>query len=518
MSFNGELRPYQEQAKALITNRERALLALDMGTGKTVVSIAAIEELLDKGEIKCALLIMSSSLTRQWEERILQFTNHTSVVVVDGSLTPVKRKAVQSAILQQKPSYIIMGIRQVVTDLDFVLSVTPDLVLVDEVTSIKNFGTQQTKAIKKLKTRYRVGLTAEPIENGKAEELFSIMQWIDPDVLGDWRAFEEDYIIRNNGFIVGYRNIPQLNERLREACIVKKKDDPDVASFMPKVEEYNVYIEMDEEIGLVYRWITRDLLRVLYEAGTGGSIDLDAYYAGRGSSDFDSSLGPIGSRLLAASLLLSSPALLRASGDTYNESGGASGSKYASSILDRLTGLSEGSKVEAATELATDYLTEDPRYKVIIFSRFKGILYILKEKLSAYESVIFTGDMNGKERGEAIRRFTTDPDCRIFLSSDAGGYGVDLYAASHLINYDLPLSSGVFKQRKARHVRTSSTFRRVYIDNLILGGTIEEYFLSRLTYKAKVSDAVLTGLSDQDGTVTNDAKSLTKFLEDYLEK
>ena len=156
----GELRKYQEEAKGLIVERHKALLALDLGTGKTVVSIAAMEELRDRGEVECCLLIMSSSLTVQWKERIEQFTNGAKVQVVDGSLSPAKRKAVYTAVLQQKPSYLIMGIRQVVKDLEFVKKLKPDLVLVDEVTSIKNFGTQQTKAIKKLKPEYRIGLTA----------------------------------------------------------------------------------------------------------------------------------------------------------------------------------------------------------------------------------------------------------------------------------------------------------------------------------------------------------------------
>src|SRR5574341_1779930 len=176
MSFLGKLRTYQQVASSLIVNREKALLALDLGTGKTIVSIHAIEELRERGEIKCALLIMSSSLTVQWKEKITQFTNCESVVVVDGSLSPSKRERIYQQCLTERPQYLIMGIRQIVKDLAFIQKLNPEFVLVDEVTSIKNFGTQQTKAIKKIKSRYRVGLTAEPVENGKAEELFSIMQ------------------------------------------------------------------------------------------------------------------------------------------------------------------------------------------------------------------------------------------------------------------------------------------------------------------------------------------------------
>lgn len=520
MSFLGELRRYQQVASSLIINREKALLALDLGTGKTIVSIHAIEQLRERGEVSCALLIMSSSLTVQWREKITQFTNCESVVVVDGSLSPSKREKVYQQCLMERPQYLIMGIRQIVKDLEFIQKLNPELTLVDEVTSIKNFGTQQTKAIKKIKSRYRIGLTAEPVENGKAEELFSIMQWIDSGVLGSWQEFEEKYIVRNSfNIITGYRNIPELNARLMEACISKRRDDPDVAAFMPTVEEYNVTIEMDDETKELYNRIARELLRELRTAGPSVGKDLAQYYAGEKSGEDNSSMGAITGRLLALHLLLDDPALLERSARAYADPSDPSGSKYAHSLLEagRLPPEGfQGAKLEACLELVEEYLEEDPAHKVIVFARFRGMLPLLAQGLGKYRSVLFHGGLNGKQRGEAIKAFTDDPDVRLFLSSDAGGYGVDLYAASHLINYDLPLSSGTFKQRNGRHVRASSTFRHVFIDNLIVSNSVEEYQLTRLNYKARVSRAVLTGMSDPHGRVTNEAKSLTKFLEDYF--
>jgi len=521
MTFTGELRRYQEQAKALITQRERALLALDLGTGKTIVSIAAIEELREAGKIKCALLIMSSSLTKQWEQKIQEFTD-SSVRIVDGSTLPKKRLSIYEEILSAPPDYMIMGLRQAVSDMPFIQKLNPDLVLVDEVTNIKNFGTQQTKAIKKIKSRYRIGLTAEPVENGKAEELFSIMQWIDDSVLGNWREFESNYITRNSyNIITGYKNMPELNNRLMDACISKRRTDPDVAEFMPTVEEYNCYVEMDDVTAKIYKQIARELYGELRSADPQASRELASYYSGERDSNIDSTgLGKITSRLLACQLLLDDPSLLEASARAYNDPENPMGSRYASQLLEagRLSPSgTHGAKLSACVELVEEYMAADPEHKVIVFARFKGVLPLLRDRLSTYNPVLFTGDLNGKQRGEAIFRFTNDPDTRLFLSSDAGGYGVDLWCASHLLNYDLPNSSGAFKQRNGRHVRASSKFRKVYIDNLIVSGSIEEYQLTRLKYKARVANAVLTGMSDVHGKVTNDAKSLTKFLENYLE-
>lgn len=521
--FTGELRPYQQEASNLVVSRGRALLALDLGTGKTVVSLHAIEALRDKGEVDCALLIMSSSLTVQWANRIKEFTDQ-DCIVIDGSMTPAKRKKAYQEALQERPSYVVMGLRQVVSDSWFVEALKPELGLVDEVTSIKNFRPQQTKTIKNsVRTLYRIGLTAEPIENGKAEEVFSIMEWIDDSVFGNWRSFEADYIDRNQytNIITGYRNVDKLHARLMTACVNKRRDDPEVAEFMPTVEEYNVHVDMDPRTKELYDYIARDLLAELRMAGPSVSLDLSRYYEGGDASEGDSSTGRITSRLLALHLLLDDPQLLRASAEAYDDPDSDHGSKYASQLRADGRLLPEGThgaKLDACVEIVEEYMAEDERHKVIVFCRFKGILPMLAERLDKYGPVLFHGGMNGKERAEAIAQFGEDPDTRLFLSSDAGGYGVDLFMASHLINYDRPLSSGALKQRNGRHVRASSTFRNVYIDNLIVADSVEEYQGSKLDFKNKVAGAIVGGrMSVPGGKLESTARSLTKFLEDYLD-
>lgn len=522
MTFIGELRPYQLEASSLITTRGKALLALDLGTGKTIVSLHAIEKLRDEGKVKCAVLIMSSSLTKQWEQRITQFTDSTARLI-DGSISPKKRSTIVSECIQNPPDYLIIGIRQVISEFQSLQLINPDLVLVDEVTSIKNFGSQQSKTIKKLQSTYRIGLTAEPIENGAAEELFSIMQWVDPDLFGSRYSFEKKYVVRNHfNAVTGYENVDELNALLMTACVNKRRTDPDVAQFMPEVEEFNILVEMDDESKAVYDLVCRDLLHELYNAGERTPINIDAVYSGRREDQpVDAAMGRITSRLLALQLLLNHPALLEASGRAYDDPENPMGSRYASELLQAgrvpSTGV-VGAKMEACIQLCEEYLEANPEHKVVVFARFKGVLPMLAAHLDKYGSVVFTGDLNGKQRGDAIERFTTDPDTRLFLSSDAGGYGVDLWVASHLINFDLPDAAGTFKQRNGRHVRASSKFRRVYIDNLIVSGSIEEYRLGRLNYKSRVANAVVGGKGyDKMGSVTNDASSLTKFLENYLE-
>lgn len=523
MTFTQTLRPYQEAASKLITERGRCLLALDLGTGKTVVSIHAIEKLREEGKVKCALLIMSSSLTRQWEKRIQEFTDCSDVIVVDGSIPPKKRTLLYEQCQNTPPAYLVVGIRQVVNDFSLISTLPIDLVLVDEVTSIKNFSSQQSKTIKTLKSKYRVGLTAEPVENGKAEELFSIMQWIDPKLYGSWQSFEKQFIIRNEytNIITGYKNVDEMHRILMQACVNKRRDDKEVAEFMPTVEEYDIRVEMDDATRNLYDFIARELLRELRNAGPSVGLDLAKYYSGA-APEGASGTGKITSRLLALHLLVDSPYLLEASARAYSDPTDPRGSAYASQLSEAGRLPSEpflGAKIEACVELVKEYLSSDPTHKVIVFARFKGILPLLAKELDKYGSVQFHGGLNGRQRGEAIHSFGSDPSVRLFLSSDAGGYGVDLYMASHLINFDLPNSAGTFKQRNGRHVRASSTFRNVYIDNLLIAGSVEEYQKSRLDYKSRVAGAIVSGrMSEAGGRVTNDVKSLTKFLTEYLER
>ena len=463
---------------------------------------------------------MSSSLTVQWADRIEQFTDQ-DCVVLDGSLTKAKREKAYQEALQKPPGYVVMGLRQVVSDTWFVEALRPELALVDEVTCIKNFRPQQTKTIKKkVTTKYRIGLTAEPIENGKAEEVYSIMEWIDASVFGNWQSFENKHIKRNaHNIITGYENVPELHAKLMTACVNRRKDDPEVASFMPTVEEYDLLIDMDPETKELYDYIARDLLSELYMAGPSLSLDLERYYAGDKEQDADSSTGRVTSRLLALHLLLDDPQLLRASAEAYDDPLSDKGSKYASEL--RMSGLllpdgTHGAKLDALLEVAEGYLSEDARHKVIVFARFKGILPMIAEALP-YKSVLFHGGLNGKERGAAIKQFGEDPETRLFLSSDAGGYGVDLNMASHLINYDRPMSAGALKQRNGRHVRASSVFRHVYIDNLIMADSIEEYQSDKLAFKNAVSSGIVGGrMSDPEGKLERTGRSLTAFLKEYF--
>jgi SNF2 family DNA or RNA helicase len=127
--------------------------------------------------------------------------------------------------------------------------------------------------------------------------------------------------------------------------------------------------------------------------------------------------------------------------------------------------------------------------------------------------VLVNGDMSNKAKDVAKRRFQTDPKCRLFLSSDAGGYGVDLPQAQYLISYDLPWSAGALAQRNARIIRLSSTFDTVTIFSLLMKGSIEERQYDMLAQKNLIASAVVDGKgADSDGRLVLNLSTLRTFL------
>jgi len=194
------------------------------------------------------------------------------------------------------------------------------------------------------------------------------------------------------------------------------------------------------------------------------------------------------------------------------------GSQYASELVNAgfLSGLSKTPKLDAVVEYITDVLDEDPKNKVVLFSFFKENLRLIQRATSSItNSVLFMGGMSAEDRDKAKQRFSTDPNTRLFLSSDAGGYGVDLPMANYLISYDLPWSSGKLEQREARIIRLSSTFPHVTIATFVMRGSIEERQYEMLQQKKSINEAFVDGKHhDVRGGFDITLGSLSAFLRD----
>jgi SNF2 family DNA or RNA helicase len=236
------------------------------------------------------------------------------------------------------------------------------------------------------------------------------------------------------------------------------------------------------------------------------------HYSGTSSNNFNAEVMP---RLTALRMLCDHPRLLTISANNFDDPDTQAGSKYAAALRGRLDGITTSAKMTATLDVITEILDENPRNKIVLFSFFKPMLAMISDKLKV-DHELFTGDLSAKERDDAKERFTNDPRCRVLLSSDAGGIGVDLPVANYLISYDLPWSAGKYAQRQGRIIRISSEWPEVTLLSMIMSDSIEEWMLDVLEQKMAVANAWVDGTGvAQDGTLQLTASGLCDFLETH---
>lgn len=507
-------------------DREKMLVAYDLGLGKTVLTIAAIERLMDEGRItEPGLVICLSSLKYQWASQITKFTEGTSKpLVIDG--TPNRRASQYEEAIDWYESgvdYVILNYEQVVNDWKWVQKLPRGFIVIDEATAIKSFRSKRSKYVKKLDSPFKFALTGTPVENGKPEELYSIMQFVDKDLLGRFDLFDQTFIVRNNfGGVARYRNLPVLHKKLSEASVRKRQTDADVAPFLPEtIDAEPILVPLDAAARKLYSVIRAALIADLDEAmeSFGGGFDLFSHYNGSDQGGaMDELRGRIMSKLTALRQLCDHPELLKISAGAFDPMTGA-GSKYNAQLFEDglLEPLTKSPKLDALLAYVDDFLKNFEENKVVIFTGFVNMVELIAKSLPQYNALVYTGQMNAKEKEAAKTKFQTDPTARILVSSDAGGYGVDLPEANLLINYDLPWNAGLAVQRNGRIKRASSRWPHVVIQNFLVANSIEVRQFEMLQQKQAIAQAVVDGEGINDkGGVNLNVGSLRAFLVETI--
>jgi SNF2 family DNA or RNA helicase len=524
MTFSGTLLPYQPEAVSKMIERQKMLVAYDLGLGKTVITIAAIEQLMDERKIKePGLIICLSSLKYQWANQIEKFTNGSShALVIDG--TPKKRIAQYEMARDWQSNnidYIILNYEQVVNDWKYVANLPKGFVVIDEATAIKSFRSKRSRAVKKLTdSKYRFALTGTPIENGKPEELYSIMQFVDATLLGRFDIFDKAFIVRNHwGGVDRYRNLPTLHERIKEASVRKTQKDSDVAPYLPDtIHNEPMRIPLDRKGAKLYTRIVKDLQQDLDDAQQmfGSSFNVFSHYGlerATGGPE-DEMRGKIMSKIGALKMLCSHSDLLKSSSNKFKQLMGE-GSAYAHQLMEEglLEGVNSSAKLDYLISYVKDFLEQNDLNKVVIFATYVDMLDKIEEALGPDMCRKYSGKLDAKTKERNKVDFNTDPGIRVLISSDAGGYGVDLPAANLLVNFDLPWSSGTATQRNGRIKRASSTWPSIVIQDILVAGSIEERQYEALQQKNAVANAVMDGEGiDDRGGVALTVESLNSFL------
>ena len=275
-------------------------------------------------------------------------------------------------------SYIhIANYETIVADWDIIKDYEWGAVVCDEATAIKGFRSQRSKRVKELarKVPIRFALTGTPIENGRPEELYSIMQFVDPTVLGRFDLFDQTFIVRNHfGGVQRYRNLPIFHEKMKQVAVRKTQKDPDVSPYLPETIHLEPYlISLDKAGAELYTKISSDLIQELMDAQEllGGSFSLDSHY-GQGhkaGGPADKLRGSIMSKITSLRMLCDSPQLLVESstkfhngwqeidGEKVNLEGSKGGSVYVAGLeaSGALTKATKSPKLDAVIKYVNDY-------------------------------------------------------------------------------------------------------------------------------------------------------------------
>jgi SNF2 family DNA or RNA helicase len=498
-----------------MVERQTQLLALTMGAGKTITALAAIELLAADGRVASGWVFCPNSIKLQWLGEIRRRTG-ASCQVVDGDRAQRRFQYHHS----YRYRYNVANYDVLRNDYDMVRKLVgqPDFVIADEATAIKSFRAKRSRILKAWSkdSPYRFALTGQPIEN-RPEELFSIMEFVDRDVLGPFPKFDRTFILRDHfGRPVRYRNMDVLKASMEP--VMFRRSRKDVEAYLPRINSLEVPIQLPQQVMDLYRFIANDTLavieKIIANGGMGGWNVLSAY--GRAEEQGGGKgKGEVMARLTCMRLLCDHPNLLLMSAQEFDDPDTSTGSGYASWLLSEgyLDNVVDSTKMDACVEMVQEILDEDPANKVVVFAYFKPMLRMIGRTLahSGTKVVHLNGDMSAQARQRSLDNFAGP--ARVLCSSDAGQYGIDLPHANYLISYDLPWSAGAYAQRIARIDRTSSVFGQVNVVVMTSKGTIEERQLEMLKQKAKVAEAWIDAQHiDAKGGLTLTLSTLREFL------
>ncbi len=445
------LLPYQREGMLHLAFTERALLADEMGLGKTAQAIAAAALLHRLGKVSRVLVVAPASLKTEWEEQIRLFTDLPYQLVFG-------ERGARKAAYEQPPFFTLTNYEQILRDVALVNTVLkPDCVILDEAQRIKNWDTQTAQAVKQLQSRYAFVLTGTPLEN-RIDEVYSLMSILDPQVLGPlFRFNREFYVLNANGRPEGYRNLQHLRELIRPYLLRRRKAD--VEKELPDRTDRTVFVAMAPEQRTRYAAHEARVARLVSQARA-------------------RALSPPESQRLQREL-----SMMRMVCDT----------PY---ILDEACQVCP--KLDEVQNLLESALSA-PGVKVLIFSEWERMLLLVQE-LCRQRGLAFawhTGSVPQQKRRQEILRFKNEPGCRVFLSTDAGGLGLNLQQASVVVNCDLPWSPARLEQRVARAWRKNQV-RNVTVVNLVSEDSIEARMVETLARKRALADGVLDGEGDLD--------------------
>jgi non-specific serine/threonine protein kinase len=470
--LHGDLRPYQQVGVRwlylLSKLRLGACLADDMGLGKTIQVLSLLLMLKNQAnnDRQPSLLIAPASLLANWASEIERFAPSLRALIAHPSaMSGTDLKTLGPERLQEVD--LVISTYGALLRIPCLAEVSWQLVVLDEAQAIKNPDAKQTRAAKKLNAQSRFALTGTPIEN-RLGDLWSIFDFINPGLLGSAKQFTV--------FSKRLANRPQnpygpLRELVRPYILRRMKTDKTVIADLPDKTEITAFCQLSRKQAALYQQAVEELAKRLENA------------------ENIQRRGLILSFLMRFKQICNHPSQWLGDGAWSEQDSGKWGR------------LREIVEVIAAKQ-----------EKVLVFTQFREVTAPLAAFLGSVfgrPGLVLHGETEVKKRKDLVRRFQEDESVGYFvLSLKAGGSGLNLTAASHVVHFDRWWNPAVENQATDRAFRIGQN-KNVLVHKFVCRGTVEEKIEQIIESKRQLSRDLL-----EDGA----SLLLTEMPDDELLK
>ena len=457
----------------------RALLADEVGLGKTIEAGILLKEYYTIGMIKTALILVPPSLVGQWKSEME--TKFDLNFIANKDDTRFEGYDRHSMLISSLSSAQIPKNASEINSIDW------DLVIVDEAHRLKNSQTIAHKFVKELPKKFLLLLSATPVQNN-LRELYNLIELIRPGHLGTWNEFAGKYLHDENSRDIRMENRDNLQDLLSHVIIRTTR------------EEVRSYIDFTDRIPKTYILESTQLEKDLYS----GTTD---YVRGLWQSQGRGFILPLMTlqRQLSSGTSATIPALRKKETNSAKDK----------QTLQDLISLAEKIKIDTKMIKLKEIIQKEPESKFLIFTEFRNTQDYIYDTLDddGFNIVKFNGQMTTGERTTSVSKFKRDTS--IMISTAAGGEGQNFQFCHNVVNYDLPWNPMKVEQRVGRVHRIGQT-EDVKIHNFAIEDTIEEYILNLLYEKInlfKMTIGEMDLLFGDEGS----KKLETKIFESYME-
>lgn len=459
------LRPYQQTGFNWLLYMQQlgfgACLADDMGLGKTLQVLTFLEKLRKSNKEAKVLLIVPASLLGNWEKEAARFTPKIEYLVLHG-----KGAKLLEAEMEETDAFLYITTYGMALRMEKLQSRTWDCLILDEAQAIKNPATKQTRAIKKIPSKQRIAMTGTPIENDLTN-LWSLFDFLNKGLLGTSTEFR-DYTKQLETHREGYQ---KLKNMVSPFILRRVKTDKSIIADLPDKLEQIEYVNLSKKQIVLYRKQVAELEKTL--------------------SDKRSQMerrGLVLATILKLKQICNHPDQFMGQ-ETYDPA--------------------ESGKFEILRDLCETIY--EKRERVLIFTQYREITeYLAKylERIFHHKGLVLHGGVPVKKRSEMVEQFNGEVYVPfIVLSVKAGGTGLNLTAANHVIHFDRWWNPAVENQATDRAFRIGQK-KNVIVHKLVSEGTIEEKIDAIINSKKELAENVIGAGGENWITELNDQELL----------